>query len=141
MDTSKTGSRWAFYACASLTNVTIGNSVTNIGNDAFYNCLKLINVMIDKNISIALWFLPNPLILNNGTSLGVQTNKFGLTISWATNISVVVEACTNLAHPIWSPVQTNALTGGSSYFSDGVGGIIPAVITASARRNIVIVKQ
>jgi hypothetical protein len=30
----------------------------------------------------------------------------------------VVEACTNQAHPIWSLVRTNSLTGGSSYFSD-----------------------
>ena len=64
------------------------------------------------------WFLPNPLILNNGTGLGVQTNGFGFTISWATNIPVVVEACTELANPIWSPVGTNTLTNGSSYFSD-----------------------
>jgi hypothetical protein len=48
----------------------------------------------------------------------VQTNAFGFIISWATNISVVVEVCTNLASPVWQPVQTNALTGGSSYFSD-----------------------
>jgi hypothetical protein len=47
-----------------------------------------------------------------------QTNGFGFIISWATNLSVVVEACTNLANPIWSPVGTNTLTGGSSYFSD-----------------------
>jgi hypothetical protein len=31
---------------------------------------------------------------------------------------VVVEACTDLAHPIWSPLQTNTLAGSSSYFSD-----------------------
>jgi hypothetical protein len=30
----------------------------------------------------------------------------------------VVEASTNLANPIWIPVGTNILTGGSSYFSD-----------------------
>jgi hypothetical protein len=66
----------------------------------------------------ALWSLPNPLILNKDPSFGVQTNGFGFIISWATNISVMVEACTNLANPIWSPVGTNTLTGGSSYFSD-----------------------
>ncbi len=66
----------------------------------------------------ALWLLPNPLILNNGPSFGVQANGFGFIISWATNIPVVVEACTNLATPVWSPVGTNTLTGGSSYFSD-----------------------
>jgi len=66
----------------------------------------------------ALWFLPNPIILNNGTSFGVQTKGFGFTICWATNISVVVEACTNMSNPVWQPVSTNTLTGGSSYFSD-----------------------
>ena len=66
----------------------------------------------------ALWALPYPLILNIGPSFGVQTNGFGFIISWATNLSVVVEACTNLANPIWSPVSTNTLTGGWSYFSD-----------------------
>lgn len=68
----------------------------------------------------ALWVLPNPLILTraNGSSLGVQTNGFGFVSSWATNVPVVVEACTNLANPIWSPLRTNTLTSGSSYFSD-----------------------
>ncbi len=66
----------------------------------------------------APWFLPNPVILDFGPSFGLQTNRFGFVISWATNISVVVEACTNLANPAWSPLQTNALTEGSSYFSD-----------------------
>ena len=58
------------------------------------------------------------MILNNSPSFGVQTSGFGFIISWATNISVVVEACTNLANPIWYPLQTNTLTDGSSYFSD-----------------------
>jgi len=66
----------------------------------------------------ALWVLPYPLILNNGSSFGVQTNGFSFVISWATNLSVVVEACTNLVNPIWSRVGTNPLAGGSSYFSD-----------------------
>jgi hypothetical protein len=66
----------------------------------------------------ALWFLPNPLILTSGPSFGVQTNRFGFIISWATNLPVVVEACTNLPNPIWAPVRTNTLIGGSSYFSD-----------------------
>jgi hypothetical protein len=63
-------------------------------------------------------FLPNPLILNNSASFGVQPGGFGFTISWATNASVVVEAATNLANPVWIPVSTNTLIGGTSYFSD-----------------------
>jgi len=69
-------------------------------------------------ISIFPWFIPNPLILNNGTNFGVQTNGFGFIISWATNISVVVEACTDISNPIWQPVSTNTLASGASYFSD-----------------------
>ena len=34
------------------------------------------------------------------------------------NAPVKVEACTNLANPIWAPLQTNTLTGGSVYFTD-----------------------
>ncbi len=66
----------------------------------------------------APWFLPNPVILNNGPGFGIQPGGFGFTISWATNVSVVVEAATNLANPVWIPVGTNTLTGGTSYFSD-----------------------
>ena len=66
----------------------------------------------------ALWFLPNPLILNFGPGFGVQTNGFGFIISWATNIPVIVEASTSLANPTWSPLATNTLANGSSYFSD-----------------------
>jgi len=66
----------------------------------------------------ALWFLPNPLILNFGPGFGVQSNRFGFIICWATNHPVVVEACTNPGNPVWSPVATNTLTGGASHFSD-----------------------
>ena len=66
----------------------------------------------------AFWYQPNPLILGNGSDLGVSTNGFGFTVSWATNISVIVEACTNLVNPDWQPVQTNAITTGSVYFND-----------------------
>jgi len=64
----------------------------------------------------ALWVLPYPLMLER--SVGVYTNAFGFIISWATNVPVVVEACTDLASPVWSPVRTNTLTDGWTYFSD-----------------------
>jgi hypothetical protein len=51
-------------------------------------------------------------------NLGVRSNQFGFTITGSSNLVIVVEACTDLANPVWSPVGTNTLTGGSSYFSD-----------------------
>jgi hypothetical protein len=41
-----------------------------------------------------------------------------LTITETIELIVVVEACTNLANPIWYPLATNTLTGGSYYFND-----------------------
>jgi hypothetical protein len=59
-----------------------------------------------------------PQILGSGGGLGVRNNKFQFAFSWANNTAVVVEACTNLSNPIWQPVQTNTLTGGSAVFND-----------------------
>src|ERR1035441_7731693 len=138
----------AFRDCTSLASVTIGNSATRIGDNAFRVCTSLTGVYFQGNAPIwdcsvfawddnatayylpgttgwdtficlptALWFLPNPVILSS-PSFGVGASGFGFIISWATNASVVVEACTGLANPIWLPVSTNKLTDGWSYFSD-----------------------
>jgi hypothetical protein len=69
----------------------------------------------------AFWFLPNPVILSNGPGFGVRTNAFGFTVFWATNTFIVVEACGDLAKQAWTPVATNALAGGTFYFSDLLG--------------------
>ncbi len=65
----------------------------------------------------AQWYLPNPKLLNDPT-LGVQSNKFGFTISWATNVSVVVEARSSLYSGTWTPIATNSINNGSLYFAD-----------------------
>ena len=41
----------AFNGCTSLTNVTIGNSVTSIGYRAFYNCTSLTSVEIPDSVT------------------------------------------------------------------------------------------
>jgi hypothetical protein len=69
-------------------------------------------------VPTAPWYLPNPWVLNYEPSFGIQTNKFGFVVSWATNTSVVIEATTNLANPVWIPVATNPLAGGTSYYTD-----------------------
>ena len=125
----------AFSYCTSLTYVTIPNSVTGIGYWAFENCTSLTGVyfqgnapsvglyVFDGDNNATVYYLPgttgwNPQVQTSGASFGVRTNRFGFTITGTSSLGVVVEACTNLANPIWSPVGTNSLTGGSSYFSD-----------------------
>jgi len=118
---------YSFYYCTSLTGVYFNGNATSLGDFVFSG---------DNNATVyylpgttgwnstfgglptALWLLPNPTILNFEPNFGVQNNSFGFTISWATNIPVVVEACTNLANPVWQPIQTNTITSGCAYFND-----------------------
>ena len=62
--------------------------------------------------------LYNPQAQTSDVSFGMRTNQFGFTITGASGLVVVVEACTDLAYPAWAPVGTNTLNGLSSYFSD-----------------------
>jgi hypothetical protein len=78
------------------------------------------------NCPTAVWVLPYPVILETTRNFGIQTNGFGFVISWATNLSVVVEASTSIASPVWSPISTNALANGWCYFSDPQWANYPA---------------
>ena len=136
----------AFSGCGSLTNVIIGNGVTNI-SFAFNGCSSLSSVYFKGNApganffayggdtNATVYYLPGtigwdstfdglpttvwlPQVQTSDASFGVRTNRFGFNINWASGQTVVVEACTNLTNPIWSPVGTNTLTSDSAYFSD-----------------------
>jgi len=130
-----------------VTNITIPGSVTSIGDQAFYHCTSLTSVyfrgdapslgssVFDSDNNATVYYLPGttgwgttfaglptvlwkPQVQTTDASFGVRTNQFGFNINWASGQIVVVEACTDLANPLWSPVGTNTLTSGSSYFSD-----------------------
>ena len=68
-----------------------------------------------SGIPTALWL---PQIQTADASFGVQTNQFGFNITWASGMSVAVDACTNLTTPAWFPLQTNILTADTVYFTD-----------------------
>jgi hypothetical protein len=123
----------AFTACSSLRSVYFGGNAPILGVNAFSGDLGFNSGTGARvyylpgttgwsstfaGVKTALWQLPYPVILNNGPNFGVQSNAFGFTISWATNTSFVVEASTDLAGSVWTPLQTNTLTNGSFYFSD-----------------------
>ncbi len=137
----------AFSGCASLTSVTIPGSITSIGEYAFLGCTNLAAVyfqgsaptagvsVFDGDTKAIVYYLAGttgwgatfdgfPTVLSSSgaqpsmTSFAVRTNQFGFTITGASNLLVVVEASASLVNPAWSPLQTNTLTGGSSYFSD-----------------------
>jgi len=73
------------------------------------------NFSTNTGIPVVLW---NPQVQTTGASFGVRTNRFGFNITSTNNLTVVVEACTNLTNPVWYPLQTITLTGSPAYFSD-----------------------
>jgi hypothetical protein len=131
-----------------LTSIKIPRYVTTLDSFVFEYCHSLkeiyfsgnapyygIPYVFDGDPSVTVYYLPGttnwdvtfagrptalwlPAMQSNDRSFGVQTNQFGFNINWASDKTVVVEACTNLSNPIWQPVQTNTLTSGSAYFSD-----------------------
>ena len=65
------------------------------------------------SVPALLW---NPLIQTGDGSFGISNNQFGFNVTGITNIPIVVEACTNLASPVWTPLQT--LANGLFYFNE-----------------------
>lgn len=117
-----------FYRCTSLTGVFFQGNAPSLGADVFGG---------DNNLTVyylpgttgwgtafggrptLMWTPQVPLQVQTGyTTFGVRTNRFGFNITGSSGLVIVVEACTNLANPIWVPLQTNTLTGDLFYFSD-----------------------
>jgi len=134
---------FVFYQCFSLTNVVVGSGLTDIGFQVFAYCYSLERVYFTTNApamnadafdgdSVATVYylpgmtgwgptfdgLPTALWLPQLVDTGVRTNQFSFLVNWASGETVVVEDCTNLSRPVWSPLQTNLLTGSSLQFSD-----------------------
>jgi hypothetical protein len=118
---------YAFFDCPRPMVIFFNGNAPSLGTDVFGGGTRATVYYLPGTTgwtwtfggaSTALWLLPNPLILNHSPGIGVHTNGFGFIISWATNVSLVVEASASLSIPAWSPVGTNALIEGWSYFSD-----------------------
>ncbi len=117
---------YAFAFCPNLTSAyfrgdapSFGQTVFDSGNPTLYYLPGTVGwTATVAGRPTQPWFLPNPTILTGSPSFGMSANAFGFRVSWATNVAVVVEACTNLFAPVWSPLATNTLTGGWTYFSD-----------------------
>jgi hypothetical protein len=130
----------AFEDCGSLTGVYFQGNAPSADGTVFYSDPGTVYYLPGTTgwtnsfggLSTALWTLPYPLVLTSSPSFGVRSNQFGFTITWATNLSVVVQACTNLANPVWQPLQTNALSAAPIISAIPTGLVILDVTTASS---------
>ena len=134
-----------FSGCSSLRSIIVPSTVMSVETAAFTSCGSLTGVYFEGNApvfgfdafylstGVTLYYLPEtagwstnssgrpiqPWIpqmqVGNGTG---PTNPFGFIINWASGKAVIVEATSEMAKPVWSPVTTNALSGGTFYFSD-----------------------
>ncbi len=136
-----------FQNCSSLTNVTIGNGVTFIEPQAFQGCVSLNGIYfagdaptfgsdVFSGVSNAkVYRLPEakgwgatfaslpvvtwkPSVQPGNTAFGVKAGQFGFNVTGNSGLTFVVEAITDLAQPVWTPVSTNTLAAGTAYFSD-----------------------
>ena len=128
-----------------LTNVLLGNGVTNIQMQAFAGCPNLAGIYMlgnapgaganpfaGDNTNAIVYYLPGATgwgaqlggvptrlwlpQMQAGINSGMPLNQFGFNVNWASGQTVVVEACTNLTIPVWVPVATNLLTGSTCVF-------------------------
>jgi hypothetical protein len=138
---------YTFGYCQGLTTVVIPESITTLEGQAFLNCTGLKAVYFQGNapsLGISVFagannptvYYPlettgwtatfadqlttvwNPQILPDDSGFGVKSGRFGFNIISPSGRTVVVETCSDLAHPVWSPVGTNTVTSSITYFSD-----------------------
>ena len=137
----------AFQYCTNMNTAVVGNGVAHIGALAFVSCFNLRGIYFAGNapslertivigftmfyhlaeatgwnsspwnyyfrFRMALWV---PRISQEG--LGMQAGRFGFRMNWAAGHAVVVEACTNVAAPVWLPLATNGMVDGTGIFED-----------------------
>jgi hypothetical protein len=133
---------YAFEYCGYLVSVTIGSNVSSIGDWAFSGDGSLTLYFKGNPPSFGSWvflwdlgmtiyYLPratgwetysaycwNPVANVNKVGVGQQTNGFSFSITGTADIPILVEACTNLLNPSWTPLQACTLTNGLILFRE-----------------------
>ena len=117
----------AFANCFILTGVYFRGNAPSLGSGVFASDDNATVYYLpgttgwatfDANSGLGPAVLWNAQVPAGNASFGVKTNQFGFIITGTSNIPVVVEACTNLACPAWTPLQTCTVTNGAIYFCD-----------------------
>ena len=114
---------YAFWNCGNLESLYFYGNAPSVGEFAFYGDGNATAYYLPQTtgwvtfggVATALWL---PQIQTSNQKLSEQGKKFGLTLSWASGQTIVLESCTNLFNPTWLPLWTNILVSGSTNFDD-----------------------
>jgi hypothetical protein len=131
----------AFMFCVNLTSVYFQGNAPAVGGSEFFQWggigifPPIFNPVYEPPTPTTVYYLPgttgwstnfagqpavlwNPEAQTSDGSFGVGAGGFGFNITGSSNLTVVVEASTNLSESGWQPIQTITLTNGSAYFND-----------------------
>ena len=129
---------YAFGACSGLTGIYFEGNAPDISDNTFKPWWVVSTATVYYRSTASGWGSPlfgglhtavwslTPLRIVADAAFGVQAGHFGFRITGDANQVVVVEACTNLANPVWVPLGTKTLTGGESTFDDADQSSHPA---------------
>jgi hypothetical protein len=109
LNTLPTGG-WGVFTGETTFTIPLGPGATNVIQLAGGNFGVNMDYVTFAGLTVA------PRVLNDD-GFGVKTNRFGFNVT-GNNWAAVVDACTNLAGPVWTPLATNVLTGDPWYFGD-----------------------
>jgi hypothetical protein len=116
----------SFSYCGSLASITFLGNAPAIDPTAFVGDPDLTLIYLPGStgwtsplagVPALLW---NAAFQASSVSPAVVNQQFGFYVTGTPSLDVVVQGCTNLASPVWLPLQTLNLTNGSAYFSQPV---------------------
>lgn len=114
----------AFTDCTLLTAVYFQGDAPSVGVAPFVGAAELTVGFLAGTVGWGTSFGGRPTapwlpqVLTDAASFGVHAGRFGFDVTWAAGKVVALEACADLANPVWSHVTDLTMTGGPVYFSD-----------------------
>lgn len=128
---SVTSIGWAAFAsCPNLTSVYFLGNAPAADSSTFDYDTNLTTYYLpgSKGWSRTFWAFPyptgppavlwNPIGASGDAIFSIQNGQFGLSFTGPVNLTVRLEACSNLSNPSWKPLATNTLTSGLFSFSE-----------------------